>query len=337
MLNCNFTNSRWKKLIAPHFNPEAITDIHLIHTGGSDRRFYRLTAEENSFILQETGNMEEFRDYRQIGSFLREKGVNVPRIIAVDDEAGILIMEDAGKADLYSVTLPLLKKADDGSVLETYEKVIDALTGIQKIPLTELPPAVTSRRFDFPYYRWETDYFIDNCIGIRFGISDFDRASLIKEMESLAESLANEPLVMVHRDFQSQNIYLKDGAIVFLDFQSSRLGSIFYDIASLLKDPYVELPAEIQRELLEYYLSALRDNRLMNLRGHGEVEEIYNRVALQRLMQALGAYGNLGINKGKTAFLQYIPPALRMLKQTLMQTDGFGVLKELVIKIADSV
>lgn len=322
-------NDHWKELIAPYFNPDAITDIQLIHTGGSDRRFYRLTTETGSFILQETGNLVEFRDYTRIGRFLHENNVGVPRMIAVNSEKGILMMEDAGQTDIYSVALHLLKAKNYMEIVGIYKKVLDSLTELQTFPRKALPSAVASRCFDFLYYRWETDYFIDNCIGVRFGITDYDKKGMTKEMEALAESLSGEPAFMVHRDFQSQNIYLKDGVILFLDFQSSRLGSMFYDVASLLKDPYVELPGEVQEELFEYYFNLIGSKNIRNFTEYAEAKEIYNRVALQRLMQALGAYGNLGINKGKPAFLQYVAPALRLLELTLDQVEGFVILKGL--------
>ena len=323
-------NTHWKELIAPHFDPDTITDIQLIHTGGSDRRFYRLTTNTGSFILQETGNLAEFRDYTVIGTFLYENNVGVPRMIAINAEKGILLMEDAGKTDLYSVTLPLLNSGKHKEIIGSYKRVLDSLSDIQKYSQEVLPSAVTSRCFDFAYYRWETDYFIDNCIGVRFGITDYDKTGIIKEMETLAKSLDNEPAVMVHRDFQSQNIYLRDGAVLFLDFQSSRLGSMFYDIASLLKDPYVDLPSDIQDELFEYYFHLVGRENIRTFSGFTEAKSIYQRVALQRLMQALGAYGNLGINKGKTAFLQYVSPALGLLEDTLNEMEDFEILKCLV-------
>ncbi len=320
----------WRELVAPHFDVNSVTDVQLIHTGGSDRRFYRLNTDTGTYILQETSNLPEFQDYTSIGIFLKEKGINVPGMIAIDAHKGLLLMQDAGRIDLYSVTLPLLEEKKYGEVLSLYRKVLDSIIGVQKIPHEDLPSAITGRCFDAGYYRWETDYFIDNCIGVRFGITEYDKEALIAGMESLADSLDAEPAVMVHRDFQSQNIYLKDDAVLFLDFQSARLGSMFYDIASLLKDPYVELPAGVQQELLEYYFHLAGKENIRTFTEYEEGRKIYHKVALQRLMQALGAYGNLGINKGKKAFLRYVSPALRLLEDTLNQVEGFEVLKDLV-------
>jgi hypothetical protein len=43
---------------------------------------------------------------------------------------------------------------------------------------------------------------------------------------------------------------------------------------------------------------------------------------MQRLMQALGAYGFLGLVKGSTAFLQHIPAALDSLRSVVREISG---------------
>jgi len=43
---------------------------------------------------------------------------------------------------------------------------------------------------------------------------------------------------------------------------------------------------------------------------------------MQRLMQALGAYGFLGLVKGHKNFLQYIPRAVGSLRDTVAKIDG---------------
>ena len=69
------------------------------------------------------------------------------------------------------------------------------------------------------------------------------------------------PRCFVHRDFQSQNIVIKDGAACFIDFQGMRPGLPQYDLASLLYDPYVCLPASERADLLEHYRAARRRRR----------------------------------------------------------------------------
>ena len=48
---------------------------------------------------------------------------------------------------------------------------------------------------------------------------------------------------------------------------------------------------------------------------------------VQRIGQALGAYGNLGSQKGTERFLEFIPPGEKMMARALNQLDGFSRLK----------
>jgi N-acetylmuramate 1-kinase len=319
----------WKPLIAKVYNdPDRIQTAVLITMGGSNRSYYRLQAENFSFILLEDKNRKELEEYILINSFYEVNGVSVPRILAGSVDENRIIVQDVGSDSLWSITCKLLKEENHDKILRIYEKVMRELIRIQKIPRSRIPAFIAKRRFDFEHYRWETDYFREKCCGDYFNIPAIKDRLLTDELDRLAHSLEDEPDVIVHRDFQSQNIFLQNGQVYILDFQSARMGSMLYDVASLLKDPYVELPDELQNELFLFYLEEQRRNGIhSNLQG-GRAGDVYNRVALQRLMQALGAYGKLGLTNGKTHFLQYITPALKQLDKTLRQIGDYECLKK---------
>ena len=122
----------------------------------------------------------------------------------------------------------------------------------------------------------------------------------------LAVAVDAQPKVLMHRDFQSQNIMVRPNSeIAFVDFQGARRGSAFYDIASLLWDPYVCLPVEMIKDFFEYW-------RMHNKRVQAYTKEdawdSFIQASLQRLMQALGAYCFLSKVKGIKKFEQYIEP-----------------------------
>ncbi len=113
---------------------------------------------------------------------------------------------------------------------------------------------------------------------------------------------------LIHRDLQSQNIMILNSQPYLIDFQGMRTGSFFYDLASLLYDPYVTFGDEERLELLDYYY---------RISGCGLdwpcLNRMFHESAAQRLMQSLGAYGFLGLKKGLTSFLEHIPAALENL------------------------
>ena len=117
--------------------------------------------------------------------------------------------------------------------------------------------------------------------------------------------------MLVHRDFQSQNIIIRNGQAHLIDFQGMRPGLAEYDLASLFFDPYVTFSRAECEELLADY-EAKRAAACNPVAP--DWREVFRRCGIQRLMQALGAYGFLGLVKGNKAFLDYIPSAMESLR-----------------------
>ena len=106
-----------------------------------------------------------------------------------------------------------------------------------------------------------------------------------------------------------------------------RPGLAHYDLASLLYDPYVEIAEKEREQLIAYY----RDRQLENgITIDGDFHLTLRLCAMQRLMQALGAYGFLGLVRGHKHFLQYIPNALRSLCAVVANIDGLEPLSSFV-------
>jgi N-acetylmuramate 1-kinase len=174
--------------------------------------------------------------------------------------------------------------------------------------------------FDFALYRWEQEYGLQNCFRRCFQASTDQVEALWarRELVELAEELASYPRVLVHRDLQSQNIIIADDEPFLIDFQGMRPGLGAYDLASLLYDPYVELTDAERGELLAYYLE-----RSNSAADREQFHDILWRCAIQPLLQALGAYGVIGILRGKSEFLRHISPAVKHLRRVVSMIPSF--------------
>jgi hypothetical protein len=185
--------------------------------------------------------------------------------------------------------------------------------------------------FNAELYVWEQNYFFENCLGRCFKVDHTRLAELaeLSALKEIAERLAVFPRVLVHRDFQSQNIIVRNGQAYLIDFQGMRPGLAEYDLASLVYDPYVDLAEAERTELIAYY----RCRQLAN--GNtidGGLDFKLRLCAMQRLMQALGAYGFLGLVKGHKHFLKYVPDALRSLRAVVAKIENLQPLDEFLGK-----
>jgi len=308
----------------PRFARQEII-VHPLEKGGSDRKFYRIAvSDHHSLILAKYGQQrEENRHYVAIARFLGGIGVRVPEIYFHDDEEGLIWMEDLGDRDLWSY------RGEPWPVRrELYYSALDqVLTLHTRAHLaTPIEPPQLQAEFNAELYRWEQNYFLENCLVRHFGL-DADEVEEKCDRDRLAEiatHLASLPRCFVHRDFQSQNIVIKDDVACFIDFQGMRPGLPQYDLASLLYDPYVRLPQHEREELLHYYLAALADS---GQAPAADFAAIYDLCAMQRLMQALGAYGFLGHVKDRSHFLEHIPAALASLREVLARIPGLNGLR----------
>jgi N-acetylmuramate 1-kinase len=296
---------------------EANVKITPIEKGGSDRKFYRVrcSPEQSIILVKYNLEREENRHYVAIAEFLAGHGIRAPRIYFHDQAEGLIWIEDLGKADLWSYRGDswIVRRAFYESALGEIVK-LHCLPGEAAAPIRESLPA----EFDAALYRWEQNYFFENCLGRFFGV-DAEALSELAALPSLAriaEDLAQRPRVLVHRDFQSQNIIIRNAQAHLIDFQGMRPGLAEYDLASLLFDPYVSFSrAECEELLAEYESkrSAAGDPVARDFRA------AFRFCGIQRLMQALGAYGFLGLVRGSKGFLDHIPAAINSLRELVSE------------------
>ena len=115
----------------------------------------------------------------------------------------------------------------------------------------------------------------------------------------------------MHRDYQSRNLMSTPRGLVVIDFQGARLGPPEYDLAALVLDPYADLPEMLRVGLVERYL----DRTTHTARARAAAQHRFRACGINRMLQALGAYGYLGGRLGKPGFLEHAPAALLRLRE----------------------
>ena len=302
-----------------------LVQVAPIEKGGSGRKFWRMRVGDRSLIFVRYGeDRPENRHYVAIASFLSRVGVRVPVVFFHDEAEGLIFMEDAGDLDLWSHR--------NDAWLERralYQRTLDQALLLHTRAHTApgRDELHLQQQFDAALYRWEQEYFLEHCIGRHFGhTAPIDRTRL----HEIADELASLPRCLVHRDFQSQNVIVRAGEVCLIDFQGLRPGLAQYDLASLLLDPYVSLTTAERDELLEHYVSGLLGPEHDT---DPEFLRIYDLCAMQRLMQALGAYGKLGHLDRRVEFLEHIPTAMLRLREVLDRVAGAESLRDLLARL----
>ncbi len=279
-------------------DPSVTITMEPIRRGASGRTIVRVkTPGREPFIgIHWTEEREDNSQFIPVGKFLKQARLRVPEIIHERARYRVALIEDMGDTDLLSMKdkpfaerLPFYRSA-----LEQVDKLFYAKPAKD---FHLMPP------FDAALYRWEQEYFFEHLVEDFLGM---DAAPLRTNpvFTDLAERLGTVARHLVHRDFQSQNLMIKDGKVWLIDFQGLRRGRQEYDLASLIFDPYMD-HSEEEREQLLVLWEDIADER--------PLKTLFHECAAQRLMQALGAFGNIVASRGDDWYRQHIPTAGRLL------------------------
>ena len=290
--------------------------------GGSDREFFRCRKNNKTYIIVYDHDIEA---YLRLQQHLWQRNIAVPEVYWHNIEKQIMVQEDLGNTSLFTLT------KDKEIPLALYKQAIDELLKLQLDGATGAP---VHDLYDREHIRWEQDYFRTHFLIQYCGVPEIKTRSMDADLEMLADQLLSAAKkisgFLMHRDYQSQNIFIKNDQIRIIDFQSARIGPLTYDLAALLRDAYVEIDPATEKTLGHYYLERL------NRRGVTLTKEsfwhLYELTCLQRSMQALGAFANLSLNKDKPQFKKHIPRGLALLKYGL-RDKNFKHLNALVSAI----
>ncbi|MCP4715654.1 MAG: phosphotransferase, partial [Deltaproteobacteria bacterium] len=257
-------------------------------------------------------------------------GIAVPAVVWDDPERQLVLWEDVGDMSLYVFCR---QAASRTQIMDGYRQVLEFLVDLQGRTADRLDECRWLRYQPFGYetMRWETDYFRTCFLEQYCGLTREDTRTLEPELHCLAAALADEPRFFMHRDFQSQNVFLCNDQVRVVDFQTAKRGLRQYDLASLLNDAYVDLREDEQELLLQYYLDVMERDQHVSVERR-RFREVFLQVSLQRLMQALGAFAFLSRRKGKTGFAVHIPRALQLLQAGIFRAGQLPGLEETVGK-----
>jgi hypothetical protein len=282
----------------------------------STRRYFRLELEDGAtqvLALNPEPFDPEALPFLVVHGLLTRWGLPVPRVLAVDGGRGILLEEDLGDVSLQRA----LESATEPERERHYREALEQLAQLQREASQGAQQAACfSLAFDVEKLAWELDFFLTHFVcGLRAARVDAGESAEIHAVfQGLCEEIASWPRVLCHRDFHSRNLMLHRGGLHWIDFQDARMGPATYDLASLLRDSYVELDEERVADLAEAFRRQASPH---------EAPEAFRRrlelVSIQRCLKALGTFGFMTTVRQSPHYAQYVPRALRNARRDLVR------------------
>jgi N-acetylmuramate 1-kinase len=324
----------------------ATVDMLPLAGDASSRRYFRLrlmgTAPPTAVLMVQSGSglsisSDELSTleapptempFLNVQRYLASRGIAVPAVYGASSERGLALLEDVGDTTLWDAA----QATTDPAAL--YRSAIDELIALQRAGAEEPDPRCIAfgQRFDARLFAWEFDHFLEYGLTGR-GLTEPERARLRRRFEDLAHELADEPLVLTHRDYHSWNLFDHQGAIRVIDFQDALLAPLPYDLATLLNDratPTIVTPAH--EDALLAYFCARRAEAFGTGLDAESFKVRYYLFVLQKSLKIVGRFHYLEEVKGKPGYLAMLPHTFATLRRCFANLPGVGDLHVLLAR-----
>lgn len=329
-----------------------VVELFPLAGDASNRRYFRIVltgGSVGSVILMQLADPEGFKaseeavsaeapdsselPFVNILTYLQQVGVPVPQLYFFDEEKGLLYLEDFGDMTLYHKISSLSSEPQRSQL---YAQAIDALTTIHLSTqnASDSPCQAFSRAFDVPLLMWEFEHFWEYGVAARqpFDLKEEAHQVYQAECHKIAQWLAAQPRVFTHRDYHSRNLMVTEGGLGIIDFQDALLGPATYDLASLLRDSYVELEEPVIEEMLDRYRARMCEGlsqnvqEQMGLSDSAMFRKLFDFTSLQRNLKAAGRFVYIDRVKGNPTFLKDIPRTLGYVRNNLEKYSELAAL-----------
>ena len=296
-------------------------DIQSLEPASADasfRRYFRadLADGDTRIVMDAPPQHEDIRPFLHMAQRLAAHGVHVPAIHAYSLELGLMLLDDFGCTPLLS----MLQQASPDEAESLYNDALRALAHLQTCPSHDLPH-YDRAKLTSEMQLFET-WYLRQHLGLN--LHDDDLALLNATYAQLAERALAQPQGCVHRDYHSRNLMLTAANPPgIIDFQDAVHGPITYDIASLLRDSYIEWPDEtVERWLRQQHQTLLQNQQITS--DWAQFKTDFDWISAQRHLKVLGIFARLHHRDGKSGYIKDLPLTLRNLHRSLAPYPEFA-------------
>lgn len=303
----------------------------------SFRRYFRVTftqpvfehkAGQSFIVMDAPPEKENIAPFIAIASALAETGVNVPRLYAISETGGFILMADLGSTSYLS-----LLESETGE-LRADKLYTDAMNALVLMQLG-MQQQTTLHIADYDEQQLRTEmnllpqwYVQRHC---QQTLTDDDQAVWEATMARLVASAQEQPQVFVHRDYHSRNLmYFAEHNPAIIDFQDALIGPLTYDLVSLLRDSYIAWPDERVYDWVEQYRQILLQKKRLTIDDKAQFIRWFDWMGIQRQLKVVGIFCRLNYRDGKRHYLHDIPQTLAYLFKVCGRYSEFTALVKML-------
>ena len=299
---------------------EPALELARASTDAGFRSYWRSVGVTPSRIVMDSPpGLEDVRPWLRVHDLLDAGGVRVPRVLARDEEAGFLLLEDLGGPTLA-------KLLDDDNADAHFDAAIEQLVRLQSLALpsgfAEFSEALLQR--DAGLFE---DWYLRRHLGIELDCGDVERLQLVQRR--LMDNALAQARVPTHRDYMPRNLMPADNGPAVLDFQDLVLGPIAYDPVSLFRDAFLSWPeARVEPWLLRYHARAASAG--LPVPDAATFLRDADWLGVQRHLKILGIFARLHHRDGKSHYIADAPRFIAYLDAVLPKYAELAPLAELL-------
>ena len=275
--------------------------IHRLAGDASSRQYFRAKSSHSSILLCLCPESEINRKFVDVANVYSAHSILVPAIYSVLRQGHLILLEDLGDHSFLDSIKPLVQEKKQAAYMDLFKLANDV-----SLIKDDIFPV-----FDKEWIERERIMLVNGLRAAKVCTEketvDFND-DLIKNNEK--ELIIKSDYVPQHRDFHGRNIQVRDNRHYIIDFQDTFLSNSYYDIVSLVYDPYSDLTLDSRESLVVEYQSIQKQF------NHKQ----FFATARQRLWKAIGTYLNQHYVYQKSGYLNYIKSTCQILR-TLKLSD----------------
>jgi aminoglycoside/choline kinase family phosphotransferase len=324
-------NSAVRQRIDQYLQEHALTSAQArvvpLTGDASDRRYFRIIPPKGgSFVLALHTQAIELASlpFANVARLLQNVPLPVPSILGCSESLGILALQDLGDVTLQAH----LGAATPVEHAALYRQAVALIERLQRrgAELASSEYVAYGISFDIEKLSWELNFFVRHYLEAYRGatLGDAERSAIGEEWAAITGELSAEPRVLCHRDYHSRNLMFHEGSLHIIDFQDARMGPDTYDLASLLRDSYVDISDGELDDLVGHFLA------LKGTSDAGDFRRRFDLMSLQRNLKALGTFGYQTTTRRNPVYIQHMPRTLNYVRANLKKYARFARLREIL-------